>query len=61
MQCKDQNTQEVKENAFLTGQNMHIFEEVLLFQATYKIRNRKTSELIVCFYVVHSLAKEDFL
>ena len=35
-----QHTSEVKENAFWldkTGQNVHIFEEVLFFQATFNL------------------------
>ena len=33
-----QNTQELKENAKRSGQNMRIFEEVLFFQATENIK-----------------------
>ena len=62
---KIQNTQEVKENAFQldkTGQNVHIFVEVLFFQATYK---RKTEEekktinsLSLCQFDAGMLAEE---
>ena len=41
---KIQITQEVKENAFWfdkTGQNVHIFEEVLFFQAMYNIKTEE--------------------
>ena len=48
-----QNTQEIKENAFYldeTGQNVHIFEEVLFFKlrATYK----QKKQIIDLIYLV---------
>ena len=58
-----------------TGQNVRIFEEVLFFRATYNRKTAKhTISLLslcqfdagmlaegVCFYVVRSLEREDFL
>ena len=58
----DQNTQEVKLNvSFLdkTGQNVHVFKEVLIFQGTYNIKTEKqtVSSLSLCQFDAGRLAE----
>ena len=45
-----QNTQEIKENAFLIGQNLQFFQEVLFFKLSTTIKTEKqTSDWLSLF------------